>query len=121
MLGNPAVITAFFPGLPKQWESFLPAIGKSMGGQCLEKTFAERVSKTPRLKLIVSDVKALPQSMVLSSKLMPDHVQSMEYARLPGQCFVCRQMGHMAQECPRGKESMHRRNGKHGWESPTTQ
>ena len=121
IIGNPAVITAFFPGLPKQWESFLPAIGKSMGGQCLEKTFAERVSETPRMKLIVSDVKALPQSIVLSSKLMPDHVQPVEYAGLPGQCFICRKMGHMARECPRGKESMHLRNGKHGWKSPTTQ
>ena len=86
----------------------------------MEKTFAERVSETPRMKLIVSDVKALPQTMVLSSKLMPDHVQPVEYAGLPGQCFVCRQMGHMARECPRGKEIMHRRNGKHGWKSPTS-
>ena len=91
-----------------------------MGGQCLEKTFVERVSETPRLKLIVSDVKALPQSMVLSNKLMPDHVQPVEYARLPGQCFVCRQMGHIARECPRGKENMHRRNGNQGWKSTTS-
>ena len=26
----------------------------------------------------------------------------------------------MAQECPRGKETMHRRNGKQGWKSPTS-
>ena len=36
-VGNPTVVTAFFPGLPKQWEPFLQAIGKSMGGQCMEK------------------------------------------------------------------------------------
>ena len=113
-IGNPIVITTFFLGLPKQWESFLPTIGKSMGGQCLEIPLAESINEMPRMKLIVSDVKALPQSMVLSNKLMPDHVQPVEYAGLPGQCFVCRQMGHMARECPRGKETMHRRNGKQG-------
>ena len=59
----------------------------------MEKSLAERISETPRMKLIVSDVKALPQSMVLSSKLMLDHVKPVEYAGLPGQCFVCRQMG----------------------------
>ena len=113
-VGNPIVIMTLFPGLPNQWESFLPAIGKCMVGQCLEKTLVERISETPRMKLIVFDVKDITQSMVLSSKLMPDHVQPMEYAGLPGQCFVCRQMGHMAQEFPRGKETMHRRNGKQG-------
>ena len=52
---------------------------------------------------------------------MSDHVQPVEYAKIQRECFGCRQMGHMARECPRGKESMHRRNGKHGWKSPTTQ
>ena len=113
-VSNPTLIMTLFPGLPKQWEVFLLTIGKSMGGQCLEKTLAERISETSRMKLIVSNVKALPQSMVLSSKLMPDHLQPVEYAGLLGQCFVCRQMGHMARECPRGKETMHRRNGKQG-------
>ena len=79
-IGNPIVITAFFPGLPKQWESFLPAMGKSMGGQCLEKTLPERISETPKIKLIVSDIKTLPHSLVLSSKQMSDHVQKVEYA-----------------------------------------
>ena len=86
-VSNPTLIMTLFPGLPKQWDVFLLTIGKSMGGQCLEKTLAERISKMPRMKSIVSDVKALPQSMVLSSKLMPDHVQPVEYAELPGQCF----------------------------------
>ena len=119
-IGNPTVVTTFFPGLPKQWESFLPAIGKSMGGQCLEKTLAERISETPRIKLIVSDVKTLPQSMLLSSKQMADHVQTVEYVGLPGQCFACRQMGHMARECPRGKENMHHGNGKQGQKCKTS-
>ena len=41
----------------------------------MEKNLAERISETPRIKLIVSDVKTLPQSMLLSSKQMFDHVQ----------------------------------------------
>ena len=93
-IGNPTVVTTFFPSLPKQWESFLPVIGRSMGGQCWEKTLAERISETLRIKLIVSDVKTLPQSMLLSSKQIFNHVQTVEYAGLPGQCFACRQMGH---------------------------
>ena len=113
-MDNPTVVTAFFPGLPKQWESFLLGIDKSIGGQCQEKTLAERISETPRIKLIVSDVKTLPQSMLLSSKQMADHVQTVEYAGLPGQCFACRQMGHRAREFPIGKENMHHGNGKQG-------
>ena len=54
------------------------------------------------------------------SKQMPNHVQTVEYAGLPRQCFVCRQMGHIARECPRGKENMHRRNGNQGWKSTTS-
>ena len=66
-IGNPVVITTFFPSLPKQWESFLLTIDKSMGGQCSEKTLAKRISETSRMKLIV-----LPQSMLLNRKLMSD-------------------------------------------------
>ena len=31
-------------------------------------------------------------------------MQRVEYGGLPGQCFVCRQKGHLAQECPRKRE-----------------
>ena len=116
-IDNPTMITTFLPDLPKQWESFLPAIGKSMGGQFFEKTLVERISETPKIKLSVSDVKALPQSMLLSSKEMHHNVQIVEYVVLLGQCFACRQMGHRARECPRGKENMHHRNGNQGWKS----
>ena len=28
----------------------------------------------------------------------------MEYGGLPGHCFICRQKGHLAQECPKKRE-----------------
>ena len=49
----------------------------------MKKTLVGRVSETPKIKLIVSDVRALrPQSMLLSRKQMPDHVQTLEYVGL---------------------------------------
>ena len=48
---------------------------------------------------------------------MFDHAQTVEYAGILGQCFACRQMGHRARECPRGKETMCHGNGKQEWKS----
>jgi hypothetical protein len=100
--------TAVFPGLGKEYVHMLSKLG-TMIGTVLEvpHSMASRVAaatRVPSIKLLGSRNMKLPTHIKLP--ILEGSVskkQSVLYAGLPNQCFICHKMGHLARECV-GKE-----------------
>ena len=101
-LNNPRVITATFPGLPPHLCHLLPLFGEQIGMICPQKaSMADTVAEVPKLRLLVPSLHGLPSRIRLYSEELGLTVVKVVYEGLPGQCFICKQTGHLAKECPR--------------------
>ena len=101
-LNNPRVITATFPGLPPHLYHLLPFFGEQIGMICPQKmSMADTVAEVPKLRILVPSLHGLPTRIRLFSEELGLTVVKVVYEGLPGQCFICKQTGHLAKECPR--------------------
>ena len=108
-LNNPRVITATFPGLPPHLCHLLPFFGEQIGPICPKKmSMADTIAEVPKLRILVPSLHGLPTRIRLSSEELGLTMVNVVYEGLPGQCFICKQKGHLAKECPRktGKGSL---------------
>ena len=98
-------VSVCFPGLRKEYRALLPALGRSFGIVLEEpQTAASVVAKAaglPSIRVLVPDPDALPTEIQLPTLAGSWIPQRVEYSGLPNQCFVCRQIGHLARNCPR--------------------
>ena len=101
-LNNPRVITATFPGLPPHLYHLLPLFGEQVGMICPQKaSMADTVAEVPKLRILVPSLHGLPSRIRLYSEELGLTVVKVVFEGLPGQCFICKQTGHLAKECPR--------------------
>ena len=105
-------ITTIFPNLSPEYRSLLFNIGSQLGIPM--ESEEEVVSRTarangmPSVRLLVSGTTTLPELIQLPTTGGGTIDQRIEYAGLPNQCFECRQLGHIAKQCPlsRSKEAV---------------
>ena len=50
----------------------------------------------PKRKVLVRDIKELPKNIRVHTKVFGIRVVKVGYEGLPGQCFACKEMDHMA-------------------------
>ena len=99
--GTPMVITVCFPDLPFQLHHLIPKLALNIGMVCTTKpSFADKVAEMPKMKVLVSDIKKLPSEIRVHTEDFGLRVVKVGYEGLPGQCFACKEMGHMAKHCP---------------------
>ena len=100
-LNNPRVITATFPGLPPHLCHLLPLFGEQIGMICPQKaSMADTVVEVAKLRILVPSLHGLPSRIRLYSEELGLTVVKVVYEGLPGQCFICKQTGHLGKECP---------------------
>ena len=97
--------TVCFPGLRREYLPLLPRIG-ALFDSVLETgpstaSVVARAAGLPSVKVLVRDPSALPGSVLLPMVGGGHLTQRVEFSGLPNQCFVCRQLGHLAKLCPR--------------------
>ena len=95
-------VTACFPGLCRE---YLPQLGRALGTFVdSPRTAASVVAKAaglPSVRVLVPDLAKLPQEIQLPTLTGGWVTQRVEFSGLPNQCFICRQVGHLARACPR--------------------
>ena len=100
-------LTIVFPGLRKEYLPMLVAIASRIGTVMdLKENMAARLSKMsgfPSARILVGSLENLPTRIILPNSEGEYIEQKVEFAGIPGQCFYCRQMGHLAKDCPRRK------------------
>ena len=98
-------LTIVFPGLRKEYLPMLEAIASRIGTVVrVQESMAMRLSKMsgfPSARILVESLENLPTKVRLPNEEGDFIEQKVEFAGLPGQCFYCRQMGHLAKNCPR--------------------
>ena len=98
-------VTACFPGLRREYVPLLPQLGRALGTYIeTPRTAASVVAKAaglPSVRILVPDPAQLPQEIQLPTLTGDWLVQRVEFSGLPNQCFICRQVGHLARACPR--------------------
>ena len=62
---------------------------------------ADTLAEVPKLRILVPSLHGLPSRIRLYSKELGLTVVKVVYEGLPGQCFICKQTGRLAKECPR--------------------
>ena len=97
------VITASFPGLPKECHHLLHQLG-ALIGVVLDAYIHNKDGKIfgiPTVKLLCTRGKPLPEYVKLPCLEIGGcgKRQKNLYVGLPNQCFVCKRMGHLAKEC----------------------
>ena len=101
-LNNPRVITATFPGLPPHLCHLLPFFGEQIGTLFPQKmSMADTIAEVPKVRILVPSLHGLPTRIRLYSEELGLTVVKVVYEGLPGQCFICKQKGHLAKNCPR--------------------
>ena len=98
-------MTVCFLGLHREYLPLLPRIG-ALFGSLLETSpliasMVACVAGLPLVKVLVQDPSALSDSVLLPMVGEGFLTQRVEYSGLPNQCFICRQLGHLAKMCPR--------------------
>ncbi len=97
-------VCAYFPNLPKEYRSLTNSIGAKLGiPLAVEETMATKISRSagiPQVRILVSGTSSLPEYIQLPRPGGGNVLQKVEYSGLPNQCFGCRQMGHLAKNCP---------------------
>ena len=100
-------LTIVFPGLRKEYLPMLVAIASRIGTVMdLKENMAARLSKMsgfPSARILVGSLENLPTRIILPNSEGEYIEKKVEFAGIPGQCFYCRQMGHLAKDCPRRK------------------
>lgn len=98
-------VTACFPGLRREYLPLLPPLGRALGTYVdSPRTAASVVAKAaglPSVRILVPDLAKLPQEIQLPTLTGGWVAQRVEFSGLPNQCFICRQVGHLARACPR--------------------
>ena len=95
------VITVRFPDLPLQLHHLIPKLAHNIGMVCIAKpSFADKVAEIPKIKVLVRDIKELLVEIRVHTEDLGLRVVKVGYEGLPGQCFACKEMGHMAKQCP---------------------
>ena len=96
-MGTLVAITVCFPDLPFQLHHLIPKLAHNIGMVCIEKpSFADKVAEIPKLKVLVRDIKELPIEIRVHTEVFGRRVVKVGYEGLPGQCFACKEMDHMA-------------------------
>ena len=95
-------ITIVFLGLRKEYFPMIPAIAPRIGTLVKsQETMAARLSRMsglPSARMLVRSLENLPTKVILPNGEGPSIEQKIEFAGLPGQCFYCRQMGHLSKD-----------------------
>ena len=98
-------VTVCLPGLRREYLPLLPQIGKTIGTLIeTPRTAASVVAKAagmPSVRVLIPDPALLPKEIQLPTLSGDWLTQRVEYSGLPNQCFICRQIGHLARACPR--------------------
>ena len=95
-MGTLVAITVCFPDLPFQLHHLIPKLAHNIGMVCIEKpSFVDKVAEIPKLKVLVRDIKELPIEIRVHMEIFGPRVVKVGYEGLSGQCFACKEMGHM--------------------------
>ena len=79
----------------------------------VQETMATRINKMsgfPSARILVGSLENLPTKIMLPNEEGDFIEQKVVFAGLPGQCFYCRQMGHLAKSCPRRNVKLGEKN-----------
>ena len=97
-------VTMLFPGLSLEYNMLLPTIGNSFGMMLEEElTLADRLKKhlgPPSIRLLVHDINKLPSKILIPGKNGIRIEQRIEVIGAPGQCFACKNLGHLKKNFP---------------------
>ena len=109
-------ITVVFPGLRKEYLPMISAIAARIGSVVkVQESMAATIAKSsglPSARIVVGSLERLPTKILLPNGEGESIEQRVEFSALPGQCFYCRNMGHLAKDCPRKtnkREDQHQR------------
>ncbi|KAH7277723.1 hypothetical protein KP509_38G003800 [Ceratopteris richardii] len=79
----------------------ITALGIQLETEDMMASHLARSNGMPSVKLLVSEIKDLPEILHLPIPRGGRRDQIVEYMGLPNQCFECRQVGHIARDCPK--------------------
>jgi hypothetical protein len=69
----------------------------------VQESMAATVAKSsgfPSARIFVGSLERLPTKILLPNGEGESIEQRVKFSGLPGQCFYCRNMGHLAKDCP---------------------
>ena len=107
-------ISVVFPRIPKEYMAVLPSIAARIGTVLPPRVEAleAKMSGYPSIRILVPSMENLPSQVLLPSITgNSTFMQKLEYVGMPGQCFYCKQKGHVLKDCPRKKKGDGSQNG----------
>ena len=107
-------ISVVFPRIPKEYMAVLPSIAARIGTILppREETIGMKLTGYPSIRILVSSIENLPTQVLLPSLTgNSTFMQKLEYIGMPGQCFYCKQQGHVLKDCPKKKNGVRPQNG----------
>lgn len=98
-------VTAWFVGLRCEYPPLLPQIGRVLATYLktprMDVIAVAKAIGLPSVQVIILDPSRLMKKIHLPTLSGEWQVQKVKYSSFPNQCFVYRQIGHIARACPR--------------------
>ena len=70
-----------------------------------EEALETKLTGYPSIRILVPSMENLPTQVLLASLTENSMFrQKLEYVGMPGQCFYCKQKGHVLKDCPKKKK-----------------
>ena len=107
-------ISVVFPRIPKEYMAVLPAIASRIGTVLppREEPLETKLISYPSIRILATSIENLPTQVILPSLTGKTiFMQKLEYVGMPGQCFYCKQQGHVLKDCPQKKKGVRPQNG----------
>ena len=95
-------ISMAFPRIPKEYMVVLPSIATRIGTvpPPREKALEMKLTRYPSIQILAPSIENLPTQVLLPSLTRKTiFMQKLEYVGMPGQCFYCKQQGHVLKDC----------------------